>query len=298
MFSFTWKPYQVFIDKNSSQLKIIKKIINQEPITYCIDEDDTSFEGSSIIFSKVKYGVVEQDKSYNTIEPELFFQNWFKNVLKRGNRYPKFEEVFADIIPILKNNKKMKKISCGPNPKEYSFEKLKTSNKNFQPGSETEDLRIVFSSKDLLVEALQKLTEFEDGSGFYVTLSDRKLIWAPKVGSNIEKFVLIHEFGHMLGLADISHDTDKQAKEYGSSSEKSIMADGYLSLSCDDADALVSMLYLAMEKDKIFRSFCNPNVFYDNGKMISQENAFVKTLQTLDWEQMFKLYHMPTVINF
>lgn len=74
MFSFTWKPYQVFIDKNSSQLKIIKKIINQEPITYCIDEDDTSFEGSPIIFSKVKYGVVEQDKSYNTIEPELFFK--------------------------------------------------------------------------------------------------------------------------------------------------------------------------------------------------------------------------------
>ena len=295
--SLTWKPYQTFIDGNSAQTKLINKIIKQEPITYCIDEDDTSFEGVSVYYNKIKYAVVEDNKSYDTRDPEFYLQDWFKNVLKRAKKYPNFETEFADIIPILKNAKKMKKIPCGPNPKEYSCDTLKSCGEKYQAGEEVEDLRIVFSSQDLLTDALKHLSSFEEADGFYTILSDRKLIWIPKRGSNLEKPIMIHELGHMLGFADISHDKEKQAKEYGSSSENSIMSCNHVSLTCDDADGIVALLYLALGKDKIFHSFCDKNIIYKNGKVFNEQKELEENLQTVNMDKLLKFYEAVSTIT-
>jgi len=265
-----WYPRREFIDGNSEK-KLLLKIINKEPITYCIDEElsysptETSPTSVAVLSGA---GMTIKD-IYNTpVDIEFAMERWFKNVLKRAKKYPNFEGTFAEIIDILKNPVKMKEIKCGPPPQEYTFPNFKTQDKNFVPGEEIEDVRIVFSSRETL-HLLSQEEELDPGTaGFYKALSDRKIIWVSKKDALFERYVLSHEFGHLLGFADVSYDKERQAKEYGSENEKTIMALGYSSLTCDDADGLVALLYIGMDQSKTFNSFCDSRIIYSDGHRI------------------------------
>ena len=267
--AFNWIPLKTFTANNGQQKQLINKIINQETITYCVDEDDYVFKGVSFSAYRTSGSVMDENKVYDTSEAEVIFQDWFNNVLKRRKKYPNFDKEFADIIPILKAPKKMKKVLCGPASDKYSFDNLKTAQKGYNPSSEIEDLRIVFSSEEMLKEAAKIFSAREDSSGFYSVLSDRKLIWAVKSDSFVEKHILLHEFGHLLGFADVDYAEETQAKDYGSQTRNTIMSMAKSSLTCDDADGLVALLYLSLGKDKMFSSFCEENVYYDNGIKIT-----------------------------
>lgn len=266
--AFAWVPLKTFVSNNERQTELIKKIISKETITYCIDEDDYAFKGVSFTPYRMNGSVMDEGKAYDTTEAEIFFQHWFKNVLKRRKKYPNFDMEFASIIPILEYPEKMKKVFCGPAPTEYSFESLMTAQEGYPTSSEIEDVRIVYSSQKMLSDAAKIFSAKEESTGFYTVLPDRKLIWVPKTGSFVEQHILLHEFGHLLGFADVSYDEEKQAKEYGSQTQNTIMSITKSSLTCDDADGIVALLYLALEEDKTFRSFCDKNTFYSNGKKI------------------------------
>ena len=265
-----WYPRREFID-GKSEKNMLLKIINKEPITYCVDEEipNTPSEVSPTSTVVVSGAGMSVKNIYDVpVDVEFAMERWFKNVLKRAKKYPNFEETFADIIAILKNPARMKEIKCGPHPQEYIFSNFKTQDKNFVPGEEIEDVRIVFSSRETLHSVPLEKKLDPGAAGFYKPLSDRKLIWVSKKDALFERYVLSHEFGHLLGFADVSYDQERQAKEYGSESEKTIMAQGYNSLTCDDADGLIALLYLGMDKSKTFNSFCDSRIIYSDGKKI------------------------------
>ncbi len=289
--AFNWMPLKTFISDNEQQKQLINKIINQEIITYCVDEDDYVFKGFSFSPYRMSGSVIDENKVYDTDEAGRMFQDWFSNVLKRRKKYPNFDKEFEDIIPILQAPKKMKKVLCGPASDKYSFDNLKTAQKGYKTSSEIEDLRIVFSSGEMLKEAAKIFSAREDSSGFYTVLSDRKLIWAVKSDSFIEKHILLHEFGHLLGFADVDYAEETQAKDYGSQTRNTIMSLAKSSLTCDDADGLVALLYLSLGKDKMFRSFCEENVYYDNGIKIT-----LPDFKNLD--QKIDLFEIPTLTRF
>ena len=262
-----WVPLEEALSQQEGQRSLLSKIVKQKPITYCVDTEFSSEVYSANTFVLSSRGFFEKDKNYDTTEVENILQRWFQNVLKRAKKNPQFYTEFADIIPILKNPVKMKKVACGPHPKEYLFSDFITQRKGYLLNKEIEDLRIVFSSFEKTKQFTKQNGYSEDYEGFYTSLSDRKLIWISKKDSLSERVFLLHEFGHLLGFADILYNEDRQAKEYGSSSKKTIMAQSF-SLTCDDADGLVAMIYLALNKDKTFTSFCDKNLIYHNGKRL------------------------------
>ncbi len=302
-FSNDWIPKVEFINQQSERALLLK-IINKQTITYCVDEEYANTPAgidtpsSTVIVSNGGIKMPYIDSSNYRFEIEYSLKRWFKNVLRRSKQYPNFNQEFKDILDILKTPVDIKEIKCGPHPKEYSFPNFKTQDKKFVPGEEIEDLRVVFSSKETMLRFPQEKEFDPNTAGFYYPLSDRKLIWVSKQDALTKRYILIHEFGHLLGLADVSYDEEHQAKEYGNDSQKTIMAKGYTSLSCDDADGLIALIYLALERDKTFRSFCNSNVFYENGKKSTKEEIALKGIKKKDIEYLFKLYNLPLTINF
>lgn len=288
-----WIPKKDFFSKKSER-DLLLKIINKQTITYCIDEeysnipDKSQSPSGSVVVSSGGVQIPYIDNNNYSFEIKYSLQKWFKNVLRRAKQYPNFIQEFADIIDILETPIDMKEIKCGPHPKEYSFSNFKTKNKNFIPGKEIEDLRVVFSSKETLLKFPQEKEFDPNTAGFYYPLSDRKLIWVSKQDAFIKRHILIHEFGHLLGLADVSYDEEHQAKDYGTDSQKTIMALGYKSLSCDDADGLVALIYMAMGKDKNFYSFCDKNILYSNGHAID--------LRNIQQEKLFPLFEMKDIV--
>ena len=161
----------------------------------------------------------------------------------------------------------MKKVPCGPTPQGINYPFVSESKQNKFIVREKEDLRIVFSSWEILNDFAKQLDLKENVDGLYLSLPDRKIIWIAKKDPLSEASSLMHEFGHLLGFADISYNKESQAKGYGSTSDKTIMRANFGHLTCDDADGLVAMIYLALGKNKIFNSFCDANILYHNGQL-------------------------------
>lgn len=290
--AFNWVPKQSFINGQKEQTFFMEKIVKQEPILYCIDEEVLQEQKGLTIYIKTTASVREPEIDFDDVEIEYSFQMWFDNVLKRGKKYPDFANTFSDILPILKQPVKMKRVSCSSRLKDYGVGKFTTQKEDYKFNSEQEDLRFIFTSLETLNKVAAKLQVKDKVSGMFVSSPERTEIWIAKRGMFDERTTLLHELGHMLGFADVSYNEESKAKDYGSKSVKTIMAKDFSYLTCDDADGLVAMIYLALDEEKLFKSFCPDNIFYHNGKPLTMPDfTNVKELENRDlFSDMNKIF--------
>ena len=290
--AFDWVPKKAFIEGQKREMFFAEKIVKQEPILYCIDEEIYQEKPSLTIYIKTASSIKEPEIDFDNVEIEYSFQMWFDNVLKRGKKYPDFAKIFSDILPILKQPVKMKRVSCSSRLKDYGVGEFTTQKEDYKFNSRQEDLRFIFTSLETLNKVAAKLQVKDKVSGMFVSSPERTEIWIAKREMSDERTTLLHELGHMLGFADVSYNEENKAKDYGSKSVKTIMAENFSYLSCDDADGLVAMIYLALDEDKLFKSFCPDNIFYHNGKPLSMPDfTNVKELENRElFSEMNKIF--------
>lgn len=163
-------------------------------------------------------------------------------------------------------------------------------------------------SKDLLYPADSETVGINNGVGVYI-LEDEDPYWrnnAPTANGTFDKsifymriyllkqeqkylqFVLTHEVGHSLAIADSYIDTPQLENILYGSDPRSTIMDSSNTLTCDDADALANAIFITMRnKDKIpqsmgnsfrFQSFCTPKdeerVSFQDGKQLNRKPVF------------------------
>lgn len=138
--------------------------------------------------------------------------------------------------------------------------------------------------KSLLNDSLQVLTVSKDdpswanrgnSSGFFLKNGTHMEIQLLEDDYTKPQAILLHEVGHSLGIADsYPGGAHKEDLIYGSEIRPSVM-NRENSLTCDDADALASSIYLTMKDKNLylndfeFESFCKQ----DDGSRIKIRNA-------------------------
>lgn len=270
-----WVPLKNHIPNN----KVLQGLTSQQgQVTYCIDGTQTKVLPN---INKV-------------------FQIWFDNVLSYKDVYYDFDNTFQDILPILKRKNKLVVQQCAT-PFEFSssnsfFEiifknssdKLDSSNFLSHMGhysfSTTKPiLRIAFCKHD------ECFTEPRTGAACQTANIPEKRILVSTDWKKNPATLLLHEFGHALSLGDVRYGQEHNDRTYGYYTTDTFMANGKY-LTCDDADAVVALLYLSLGKEKTFHSFCGYRIF-DSGSIaywksiidpITQEGQKYKNLRDLN----------------
>ena len=106
---------------------------------------------------------------------------------------------------------------------------------------------------------------------------------------------MAHELGHTLSIGDVLYAKEKNDYRYGYHNLDTIMYT-HEGFTCDDADSIVAILYMAMEKPKTFYSFCGDKIF-ENGErkpLKILKNSFGKDLKKYEkLENLNKIYDKP-----
>ena len=251
VFGNEWVPLRDHIPNN----KVLKALVSPKgQASYCIDGTQTQ------------------------VIPDVnkVFQIWFDNVLSYRDIYPDFDKTFQDILPILKRQNKLVLQQCAtPFGTKEPLSSFSASHTNKIENVDSSNFLskkkgyIYAPSKPLLRISFCKHQECFGSStvgGVCQTKNgyEKKVI----VSINEEKdpvSILLHELGHVLSLGDVKYGQDHTDKSYGYYTTDTFMANAKY-LTCDDADAVVAILYMGLNKEKTFYSFCGTRVF-EQGKV-------------------------------
>ncbi len=268
--SFAAEDWAILKDDIPSNLILRELIKPQGRISYCIDGSQTQ------------------------VLPDInkVFQMWFDNVLSYRNIYPDFDNTFKDIVPILERKNKMVVQQCATPFRERGLQNQKINNFVSQrPGYNFAQnkplLRLTFCYKKECLEptisgACKAVNNFE------------RRIFVALDADNITA-TLAHELGHTLALGDVLYGLGREDRDLGHFTLDTMMYKNG-PFTCDDADAIVAVLYMAMKKPKTFYSFCGDRLF-ENGherdfffleKPFDKEYKKYKKLENLN-----RLYDKP-----
>jgi len=225
---------------NISSNQILKELLSPKgKISYCIDGSQTQI-------------VPDIEKT---------FQLWFDNVLSYRNIYPDFDNTFKEILPILERKNKMSVQQCATPLKRTGLLGQKINNFDSQRigyklAAQKPLLRINFCYRQ------ECLAENVGGACERENKPERNIFIAKDTDNLIVS--LAHELGHTLGIADVLYAKDTQAENLGYFTTDTIMTN-LPGFTCDDADGIVAILYMALKKPKTFYSFCGTR-FFENGQ--------------------------------
>ncbi len=174
-------------------------------------------------------------------------------------------EEFEDIYPILKRGVH---VSFSPETANGKSVRIRILSKR--------DIQDEFDGQNPLAATDCDSTNIEITIRHYKTLKPSQ--W---------KRVLLHEFGHVWGLADVYQPRLKLAQKNGDLSAachslnqpKSLMKQNGNDLSCDDADGLINLIDQyrkgagGKRAGKPWQSLCNTSDWYQDGKSVSSVSA-------------------------
>lgn len=238
-----WTPFKDHIGTN----KVLKALVSsQGQASYCID-------GTQI-----------------QVIPDVnkVFQIWFDNVLSYRDIYPDFDKTFKDILPILKRQNKLVLQQCAT---PFSSNGIKGSiymNKDIKGFLSQQKGYKFATTKPLLRIAFCKNKECFNydrigGSCQLKNVFEKRILISIDGTDPVES--LLHELGHALSFGDVKYGQKGNDRDYGYYTTDTLMANAKY-LTCDDADGIVSVLYMALNKEKTFYSFCGTRIF-EQGKV-------------------------------
>ncbi|WP_424245687.1 putative Zn-dependent protease with MMP-like domain [Elusimicrobium posterum] len=251
--AFAWAP---FTRNHKDANPILKKIANGEPIRYGIYGEDKS--GKSI------------PEINNDIEQS--FQAWFSNVLSYKKDYKDFDKTFEDIIPALKKENKTYWVNMT----------------NRTPALAKVDVLFEYKNERLteagifsVVLGTYQTAKKSGCAAEYIELYMPKDWTFDKIKTSILTDLFgttVHEIGHAFGLGDL-YDEDPSTDFFhprASGIKNSLMNGFQQRLTCDDADAIVSMIDMTNGTNRTFRSFCNDGSGYVLGRYTSNFDETIK----------------------
>ena len=257
------------LKNNISSNQILKTLIQpQGRVSYCIDGTQTQ------------------------IIPDInkIFQMWFDNVLSYRNIYPDFDETFKEILPILERKNKMILQQCATpfdlqNNQGEVLQGFISQRPGYKFANQKPLLRISFCYKEeCLAPNVGGFCEVEN--------KPEKNIIAALDAKNII-VSLAHELGHTLSIGDVLYAKERNDYHYGYHNLNTIMY-SHEGFTCDDADSIVALLYMAMEKPKTFYSFCGTRLF-ENGER--KPLKFLKNSFSKDFKKYEKLENLNYIYD-
>ena len=223
--ALAWAPFYGGDPRAVRAKTVLSRLLEGETLTYASMVDDSRF------LSQIP-------------DAGAAFSAWFDNVLQRGADYENFEEVFGDILDVLRRKDKFAP-SAGGGQADFSFTFSRESRYIQENCADGPDI-LRFQAYGCL-----KVNEVFVLSPIYET-----------------KIVLPHEIGHILGFGDLDFMADKNAdlKHKRASGRKKSLMNSSPALTCDDADGLIGMLDEAAGVPRTFESFCKDGSGYIDGQ--------------------------------
>lgn len=259
------------LKNNISSNKVLKALISPNGrVSYCIDGTQTQI----------------------IPDIEKIFQMWFDNVLSYRNIYPNFDETFKEILPILERKNKMALQQCATpfylqNAKGEELKGFISQKIGYKFAQNKPLLRISFCYKsECLAPNVGGFCELEN-------IPEKKVIAALDAKNIVVS--LAHELGHTLSIGDVLYGKENNDYVFGYHNLSTIMYT-HEGFTCDDADSVVALLYMAMEKPKTFYSFCGDRVFENGEKKTFKflKNSFSKDSKKYEkLENLNRVYDKP-----
>jgi len=240
---------------------IINRMLESDRIDFCISiRDDLKPAKNDKIYAKVE-GLVKKS-----------FSNWTAGTAKRIRSKNRANE-FESVLNVLEKDFRVNFEYCDPqNDDKYNlrfivdtngFQDVDKSARSFYTNDE--DRAIYYRSKSIEPSALVKII---------------RAIWPgrPLLATTM------HEMGHGFGLADQYNDVirDKRYGVYGTKEPRRSVMRTAASLTCDDADGMITLIDRFSDTPRTFKSICGDGIEFVNGMEVIKKLYEKRSLQQAD----------------
>lgn len=214
--------------------------------------------GKTITYQVCTYPYEEDNEEHNKEFIEAF-NIWVNTVEQFIKERKNGEKEFSDILKILKNAKNLKRLTCQYELINGKFAMKLNADLNVE-FTMIEDKRLggFYNAEEKYMLLNAYAEEMEDYDKDMLIVSTYKVI---------NKANILHELGHVFGLADqYSGAKYKGSFIYNSLVERPSIMQGIDEITCDDVDGFITSVDRMRNKKRTFTSFCNDGIVLVDGK--------------------------------